>query len=111
VLVKHGTRTVQAIVTELRTRFDEQKLGSTDAPDSLSLNEIGQVSLRTAEPIPVDDYTKDRRTGAFLVIDAADGSTLAAGLVGAPLPELDGVDDADGDAAEPDSHALVSPGP
>ncbi|MEV8439305.1 GTP-binding protein [Actinosynnema sp. NPDC051121] len=113
VLVKHGTRTVQAIVTELRTRFDEQKLGSTDAPDSLTLNEIGQVAVRTAEPIPVDDYTKDRRTGAFLVIDAADGSTLAAGLVGAPLPEVDGVDSCTegGDAAQPDSHALVSPGP
>ncbi|ONI87788.1 sulfate adenylyltransferase, partial [Saccharothrix sp. ALI-22-I] len=114
VLVKHGTRTVQAIVTELRTRFDEQKLASTDAPDSLTLNEIGQVALRTAEPIPVDDYTKSRRTGAFLVIDAADGSTLAAGLVGAPLPELDSVDsctEGGGDAAQPDSHALVSPGP
>jgi sulfate adenylyltransferase subunit 1 len=91
VLVKHGTRTVQAIVTELRTRFDEQRLASTDSPDSLTLNEIGQVTLHTAEPIPVDDYTKDRRTGAFLIIDATDGSTLAAGLVGAPLPEVDGV--------------------
>ncbi|MGW4110147.1 sulfate adenylyltransferase subunit 1 [Actinosynnema sp. NPDC004786] len=111
VLVKTGTRTVQAIVTELRTRFDEQRLATTDAPGSLSLNEIGQVALRTAEPIPVDDYAEDRRTGAFLVIDAGDGSTLAAGLVGAPLPEVDGVDDADGDTAEPDSHALVSPGP
>ncbi|MFE9746045.1 sulfate adenylyltransferase subunit 1 [Saccharothrix saharensis] len=113
VLVKHGTRTVQAIVTELRTRFDEQKLASTDAPGSLSLNEIGQVAVRTAEPIPVDDYAKDRRTGAFLVIDAADGSTLAAGLVGAPLPEVDGVESCTegGDAAQSDSHALVSPGP
>jgi sulfate adenylyltransferase subunit 1 len=54
----------------------------------LSLNEIGQVSLRTAEPIPVDGYTSRGRTGAFLVIDPADGTTLAAGLVGAPLPLL-----------------------
>ncbi|GAA1282265.1 sulfate adenylyltransferase subunit 1 [Saccharothrix xinjiangensis] len=105
VLVKHGTRTVQAIVTRLRTRFDEQRLASTDAPGSLGLNEIGQVNLRTAEPIPVDDYARHRRTGSFLVIDAADGSTLAAGLVGAPLPELDD------DAVGRDGHALVSPGP
>ena len=113
VLVKHGTRTVQAIVTELRNRFDEQRLSSTDSPDSLVLNEIGQVVVRTAEPVPVDDYTHNRRTGAFLVIDAADGSTLAAGLVGAPLPVLDGVDaDAGGgSSAQTDSHALVSPGP
>ncbi|MEU5690512.1 GTP-binding protein [Actinosynnema sp. NPDC020468] len=107
VLVKHGTRTVQAIVTTLHTRFDEQKLASAPSPSSLGLNEIGQVAVRTAEPIPVDDYTRSRRTGSFLVIDSADGSTLAAGLVGAPLPEVGGV----GDSAPADTHALVSPGP
>ncbi|MGH3877393.1 MAG: sulfate adenylyltransferase subunit 1 [Actinophytocola sp.] len=86
VLVKHGARTVQALVGELRTRFDEQKLSTVEGPESLSLNEIGQVSLRTSERIPVDDYATHGRTGAFLVIDPADGTTLAAGLVGAPLP-------------------------
>ena len=89
VLVKSGAKTVQAVVTELRTRFDEQKLSTEESPESLTLNEIGQVSLRTAEPLPVDRYTNHGRTGAFLVIDPADGTTLAAGLVGAPLPLLD----------------------
>jgi sulfate adenylyltransferase subunit 1 len=88
VLVKHGARTVPAIVGELRTRFDEQKLSTTDNPESLRLNEIGQVSVRTAEPVPVDEYRTHGRTGAFLVIDPGDGTTLAAGLVGAPLPVL-----------------------
>ncbi|MCT2586740.1 sulfate adenylyltransferase subunit 1 [Actinophytocola gossypii] len=89
VLVKHGARTVQAIVGELRTRFDEQQLSTVDGPESLELNEIGQVTLRTSEPVPVDDYRTHGRTGAFLVIDPADGTTLAAGLVGAPLPVLE----------------------
>ena len=88
VLVKHGTRTVQAFVEELSTRFDEQKLSTVEFPEALQLNEIGQVRLRTAEPLPVDDYAVNRRTGSFLVIDAGDGTTLAAGLVGAPLPVL-----------------------
>ncbi|WP_309118013.1 GTP-binding protein, partial [Saccharothrix sp.] len=89
VLVKHGTRTVQAVVTELRARFDEQALSSVDSPGTLTLNEIGQVAIRTAEPLPLDDYGAVRRGGAFLVIEPADGSTLAAGLVGAPLPVED----------------------
>jgi sulfate adenylyltransferase subunit 1 len=91
VLVKHGARTVAAIVSELRSRFDEQQLSTVDDPESLLLNEIGQVSLRTAEPVPVDDYRTHGRTGAFLVIDPSDGTTLAAGLVGTPLPLLGGV--------------------
>jgi sulfate adenylyltransferase subunit 1 len=89
VLVKSGARTAQAIVTDLRTRFDEQRLSTVDGPETLTLNEIGQVVLRTAEPLPVDAYSSRGRTGAFLVIDPADGTTLAAGLVGAPLPLLD----------------------
>ncbi|MFR9729389.1 sulfate adenylyltransferase subunit 1 [Saccharopolyspora sp. MS10] len=88
VLVKHGTRTVQAMVTELSARFDEQELAAVVAPDSLELNEIGRVRLRTAEPLPVDEYAASRRTGSFLVIDPADGTTLAAGLIGLPLAPL-----------------------
>jgi sulfate adenylyltransferase subunit 1 len=105
VLVKHGTRTVQGLVTSLNSRFDEQKLSTTDDPESLQLNEIGRVWLRTSEPIPADDYTTSRRTGSFLVIDPADGATLAAGLIGAPLPVLDR------DSASERVHDLVSPGP
>ncbi|EHR60414.1 sulfate adenylyltransferase subunit 1 [Saccharomonospora cyanea] len=82
VLVKHGTRTVQALVQELTSRFDEQTLSTVPAPESLELNEIGAVTLRSSEPIPVDDYADSPRTGAFLVIDPASGDTLAAGLVG-----------------------------
>jgi sulfate adenylyltransferase subunit 1 len=99
VLVKHGTRTVPAIASSLDTRFNEQTLSSSANPDALQLNEIGQVSFRTAEPLPLDRYTTNRRTGSFLVIDPSDGGTLAAGLVGAPLPVL--VNDSE----------LVSPGP
>jgi sulfate adenylyltransferase subunit 1 len=84
-LIKHGAKTVQAIVEAITSRFDEQILSDVDAPDQLKLNEIGQVSIRVAEPLPVDEYTTSRRTGAFLVIDASDGGTLGAGLVGHPL--------------------------
>ncbi|MGQ0842445.1 sulfate adenylyltransferase subunit 1 [Actinokineospora sp.] len=108
VLVKHGARTVQAVVTELTARFDEQKLSTVAGPETLGLNEIGRVQVRTAEPLPLDDYAVNRRTGAFLVIDPADGATLAAGLVGASLPALDADRSctSGGEAANPD---LVSP--
>ncbi|WP_367127809.1 sulfate adenylyltransferase subunit 1 [Saccharothrix sp. HUAS TT1] len=89
VLVKHGTRTVQAIITELRTRFDEQNLSAVEDPGALDAHEIGRVVVRTAEPLPLDDYVGHRHTGSFLVIDPGDGATLAAGLVGAPLPITD----------------------
>ncbi|RJO69911.1 sulfate adenylyltransferase [Nocardia panacis] len=81
-LLKHGTRTTQAIVGALLERFDEQRLAPEPDPETLSLNDIGRISLRLAEPIPADDYRVNRHTGSFLLIDPAGGNTLAAGLVG-----------------------------
>ncbi|MEY9905837.1 sulfate adenylyltransferase subunit 1 [Catenulispora sp. MAP12-49] len=89
VLLKHGTRTVSAIIAALESRFDEQNLSTIDAPESLRLNHIGRIRLRTSQPLPIDDYITSRRTGSFLLIDPMDGATLAAGLVGAPLAVLE----------------------
>ncbi|GAB3896694.1 hypothetical protein GCM10029964_078400 [Kibdelosporangium lantanae] len=88
VLVKHGTRTVQGLVTELRTRIDETDLSVVEQPETLALNDIGEVSVLTSEPLPVDEYVTSRRTGAFLLIDRNHGGTLAAGMTGSPLPVL-----------------------
>ncbi|MGW0041042.1 sulfate adenylyltransferase subunit 1 [Rhodococcus sp. NPDC003348] len=81
-LLKHGTRTTQAIVGAIVERFDEQELTTEPSPASLQLNEIGKISVRVAEPIVADDYRVNRHTGSFLLIDPAGGNTLAAGLVG-----------------------------
>lgn len=84
VLVKHGTRTVRAFVSAVEGRLDLDDL-STAPAEGLELNDIGVVRLRLAEPLPVADYADSRADGAFLVIDAQDGWTLAAGMVsGAP---------------------------
>jgi sulfate adenylyltransferase subunit 1 len=84
VLVKHTTRVVKAVIDQVNYRLDIETLAKTDA-SSLSLNEIGGVTLRVAAPLSIDDYADDRLTGSFLVIDEHDGQTLAAGLVGDPL--------------------------
>ena len=89
VLLKHGTKTTQAIVGNLLDRFDEQTLSSDPEPETLGLNDIGRISVRVAEPIVADDYAVNRHTGSFLLIDPAGGNTLAAGLVGDVLSSVE----------------------
>ena len=84
VLVKHTTRTVQAVVRDVVGRLDLDTL-DLQPTERLQLNDIGRVTLRLAAPLAVEEYVDHRRTGAFLVIDAHDGTTLAAGMVGDPL--------------------------
>jgi sulfate adenylyltransferase subunit 1 (EFTu-like GTPase family) len=80
VLVKHTTRTVKAQVAALHDRLDVTQL-QNEAADTLRLNDIGRVTLRTAGPLAVDAYADDRTTGAFIVLDEATGTTVGAGMV------------------------------
>ena len=82
VLLKHTTRTVRALVKEISYRIDIDSLEQRSGADGLSVNDIGHVKLRTSEPLSLDDYTDNRRTGSFLLIDPADGTTLTAGMAG-----------------------------
>ena len=91
VLVKHGTRTVRALVREVQERLDVTTL-ERHPVHGLALNDVGLVTLRVAEPLPLDLYAHNRRTGNFLVVDDADGSTLAAGLAGDPLASAVGAE-------------------
>jgi sulfate adenylyltransferase subunit 1 len=88
-LLKHGTRTTQVIVGALGDRLDTESVTWVDPPAQLAINDIAQVSLRTADPLPVDDYAAIRATGSFLLIDPPTGNTLAAGLIGVPLTLVD----------------------
>ncbi|MER7703785.1 GTP-binding protein [Kitasatospora sp. NPDC097605] len=82
VLLKHTTRTVRALVKEITYRIDIDTLEQRSGAEGLNVNDIGHVVLRTAEPLALDDYRDNRRTGSFLLIDPADGTTLTAGMAG-----------------------------
>ncbi|ARZ72289.1 sulfate adenylyltransferase large subunit [Streptomyces albireticuli] len=82
VLLKHTTRTVKAIVKDIPSRLTLDDLSHHPDPGELTANDIGEVTLRTAEPLALDPYSHSRRTGSFLLIDPTDGTTLTAGMAG-----------------------------
>ncbi|MFI6417337.1 sulfate adenylyltransferase subunit 1 [Streptomyces sp. NPDC050842] len=82
VLLKHGTRTVKAIVTDIVSRLTLDDLSLHPHSGRLVANDIGRITIRTAERLPVDSYADSRRTGSFILIDPGDGTTLTAGMVG-----------------------------
>jgi bifunctional enzyme CysN/CysC len=79
--VKHTTRNVRAQVRDLEYRIDVNTLHRDENADSLSLNEIGRVQLRTTQPLFIDEYRRNRTTGSFLLIDEATGATVGAGML------------------------------
>ena len=79
-LMKAGTRTVPATVTELRHRLDVNTLGELPAK-TLGLNEVGFCNIATTAPIAFDPYKENHTTGAFILIDRMTNETAAAGVI------------------------------
>lgn len=79
-LLKSGTRTVPAQVTELKYHLDVESFEHI-AAKTLTLNEVGFANLSTAEPIAFDPYDKNAETGAFILIDRFTNATVGAGMI------------------------------
>ena len=80
-LLKQGTRTVRANVQSLQYRLNINGLHRDGDAMSLDLNEIGRVTFRCTEPLMVDDYTANRATGSFIIIDQVSNGTVGAGVI------------------------------
>ena len=85
--LKHTTRTVRAVVDDLRYRIDVNTLHREEGADQLVLNEIGRVRLRTSAPLMADEYRDSRTTGGFVLIDEATSDTVGAGMIVRAGPE------------------------
>lgn len=79
--LKHTTRTVRAMVTGMRYRLDVNTMHRDLDAHTLTLNEIGRVTLRTMSPIFADDYRRNRNTGSFILIDESTNQTVAGGMI------------------------------
>jgi bifunctional enzyme CysN/CysC len=80
-IVKHTTRTVKAIATDLHYRIDVNTLHRDEAASTLGLNEIGRVRLRLTQPVFADPYARNRITGGLILIDEATNATVGAAMI------------------------------
>lgn len=79
-LLKSTTSTVPATVECLRYRYDIHTLRREDA-STFDLNHIGRTAIRVHRPFCHDAYSRNRRTGAFVLIDRLTNATVAAGMI------------------------------
>jgi bifunctional enzyme CysN/CysC len=80
-VVKHTTREVRAVVEEVVHAIDVHALEPDTSAGELGLNDIGRIRLRLSAPLVVDDYRRNRTTGAFVLVDEATNATVGAGMI------------------------------
>jgi bifunctional enzyme CysN/CysC len=79
-LLRVGTSTVIATVTEVATRLEMETL-EEESVRELAMNEIGRVSIALNHPVVCEPYKISRELGGFILIDRFSRSTVGAGMV------------------------------
>lgn len=89
-LLKLGTRTVGASVTDIKHRVNVNTLEHT-AAKRLELNEIGLVNLSLDQAIPFEAYADNRQMGGFILVDRLSNRTVGAGMINFALRRADNI--------------------
>ena len=79
-LLKLGTQTVGASVTEIKHKVDVNTQEHL-AAKHLELNEVAYCNLHLDQPVAFEPYARNRTLGAFILIDRQSNATVAAGTL------------------------------
>ncbi|MCP5230568.1 MAG: sulfate adenylyltransferase subunit CysN [Zoogloeaceae bacterium] len=79
-LLKLGTRTVSATITEPKYKVNVNTMEHL-AAKKLELNEIGICNVSLDRPVAFDPYSSNRETGGFILIDRLSNGTVGAGTL------------------------------
>ena len=86
--LKHNTNTTRATLTQIMYKVDVNTMQHLEGTD-FKLNEIGKVHITTAKTLLFDSYSKNKATGAFILIDPITNNTCAVGMICNALEEKD----------------------
>ena len=78
--VQHNTNRVLAKIDNVKNVIATDYSGTT-AASQLSINEIGEVTIKLSKPLYFDTYNENKTNGAFILIDVATNTTAGVGFI------------------------------
>lgn len=84
-LFRHNSSGVKSIVKEVLYKTNVNTLEKVENDVTVNLNDISRIIIRTANPVAVDEYDKNRVNGGFILVDEKSNLTVAAGMIAANL--------------------------
>jgi len=80
-VLRHTTKETKCIIKELKYKININTLHRMEDATELGLNEIGRITVKTAQPLFFDSYRRNRVTGSLILIDEATNETVGAGMI------------------------------
>ena len=68
---------IKSVGYKLNINTIEKEAGNTD----IRMNDIANITIRTAKPLHYDSYKKNNITGSLIIIDEGTNETVAAGMI------------------------------
>ncbi|RZJ50986.1 MAG: sulfate adenylyltransferase [Chryseobacterium sp.] len=79
--IQHKSKTLKAIVKEIEYKIDVNTLEKISVDNSIKLNEVVKVRLKTASPLVFDSFEDSKSTGNAILIDETSNSTVGAVMI------------------------------
>lgn len=79
--LQHGTTHVRCSIKGIEYRIDINNYEQLEDVESLKLNDVAKVVIRTAKPLAYDSYQNNRANGAAILIDETSNVTVGACMV------------------------------
>ena len=79
-LVMHTTRLSKAKIASINNKININTLDTEQAIE-LKTNDIANINFKLAQPLIIDQYSQNRSTGAFIIIDETTYHTVGAGMI------------------------------
>ena len=80
-LLQQRSRIVKAIVKEIEYKIDVNTLDQTEGVESVKLNEIAKIRLKTAAPLVYDAFQSNPPMGSAILIDETSNATVGAVMI------------------------------
>jgi sulfate adenylyltransferase subunit 1 len=80
-LLQQNSFRSKAIIKEIEAKIDIHTFDELESDGVMNLNDFCKVNIKTAESISFDSYSKNRKTGAFILINENTNNTVAAGVI------------------------------
>ena len=80
-LLQQRSKLVKAIVKEIEYKIDVNTLNQTEDVESVKLNEIAKIRLKTASPLVYDTFQSNPPMGSAILIDETSNATVGAVMI------------------------------
>ena len=80
-IIMHTSQEARCLIKEIRYKLDINTLHRNEESDTIGMNDIARVVVRTTQPLFTDPYRRNRSTGSVILVDEHTHETVAAGMI------------------------------